>query len=121
MFLHGLKTKIAINLAILLGLAMIMINFVVIASARRMLVNSEISKGYLVISAIENNYSFYSQARGRIRDEHILSKENYDKIMEQSGFSCALVLDKNFKQKYFYGKDCVLQSEFETLTKDAVR
>ncbi len=119
MFIHGLKTNIALNLAILLGLAMILIDFVVIASARKILINSEISKGYLLISAIENNYLFHSQ--GRSRNEHILLKENYDKIMEQSGFSCALILDKNLKQKYFYGKNCVLQSGFEMLTKNTIR
>lgn len=126
MFLHGLKTNIVINLAMLLGLAMILIDLVVIVSVERILINSEISKGYLLISAIENNYPLYSQTgsyrfRTRGQGEIIFHKENCDKIMEQSGFTCAVVLDKNFKQKYFYGKNCILQSEFEIFAKDAIR
>lgn len=55
MAFHGIKTNIAINLAILLCAAMLLTDFVMIIIAQRDLVRAEISKGYMIISEVENN------------------------------------------------------------------
>ena len=50
-FSHNLKTNIAIHLAVLLLIAMVLIDFVMIIVAQKALLQSEISKGYLFFKA----------------------------------------------------------------------
>ena len=61
MFPRGLKTNIAIHLSVLLVLAMILIDFVMIITAQKDLLRSEISRGYTFISGIEAKRMIFSE------------------------------------------------------------
>ena len=54
MFYRGIKTNIFINIAVLLVLAMILIDFVITIAVQNFLIRSEISKSYFLISSLED-------------------------------------------------------------------
>ena len=53
MFIRRLRTKIAVNLAVLLLLAMILIDLVSMVTVRRELIRSEVSKANLLLSFLK--------------------------------------------------------------------
>ena len=119
MFFHGLKTNIAIHLSVLLLLAMILLDFVMIITARRDLLRSEISRGYIFISGIQANKMFIPEL-GNIAAS---SDFQYDfgRLLKDAGFSCAIVMDAKKNRAYFHGENCTLQNEIETLTRQTIR
>ena len=54
MFIRRLRTKIAVNLAVLLFMAMILIDLVSVVTVRRELIRSEVSKASLILSFIKD-------------------------------------------------------------------
>ncbi len=63
MFSHSLKTNIAIHLAVLLLIAMVLIDFVMIIVAQKALLQSEISKGYIFLSGVESYFNAQPPSR----------------------------------------------------------
>jgi signal transduction histidine kinase len=118
-FPQGLKTNIAIHLAVLLTLAMILIDFVMIITAQRALLRSEISKGYAFISGIEANLTAFSESENVAT--HLDFQHDFNKMLSDAGFSCALVMDANTNPIYFDGKSCALQDELKTLTSQTIQ
>jgi len=47
---HGIKTNIAIKIAILLAVAMLLVDIIMVITAQRDYVQSAISKGYLLLT-----------------------------------------------------------------------
>ena len=101
------------NIAVLLVLAMILIDFVIITAVENILIRSEISKGYFLISSIENELINFDKP-GKISSGLDL-KDNLNKMLNESGFSCAVILDRKEDQIYFGGKSFALQDEIEML------
>jgi len=119
MFPHGLKTNIAVHLVVLLLLAMFLINFVQITAAQKDLLRSEISKGDLLLTAVEKKLTKTSgsyRAVGNLNFE-----KDFVKILSEAGISCMLVLDRNSKEIYFGGTECELKGELHRLTRLALR
>ena len=119
MFYRGIKTNIFINIAVLLVLAMILINFVIIIAVQNILIRSEISKGNFLISSIENELINFDKTGKIFSDLDFKAKLN--KMLNESGFSCAVILDRKEDQVYFNGKSCDLQDEIKMLAKRAVQ
>ena len=119
MFYRGIKTNIFINIAVLLVLAMILINFVIIIAVQNILIRSEISKGNFLISSIENELINFDKTGKIFSDLDLKAKLN--KMLNESGFSCAVILDRKEDQIYFNGKSCDLQDEIKMLAKRAVQ
>ena len=119
MFNHGIKTNILVNLAVLLVLAMILIDLVVTVTAQRVILESELSKGYLLISTIENSLVKSSESKNNLFK--ISHKNNFDQTLQDAGFSCIQVLDKNKNHIYQNGLHCVLKEELELQTWKAIR
>jgi len=119
MFARGLKTNTAINLAVFLLLAMLSIDFVMIIKAKRDLLQSEIAKGYLFITAIGNNLIKPFESGNYISDVDFEDKING--MLNEAGFSCVMILDNNNNKVYLDGTDCALQDELEMLTKETLR
>ena len=57
MFVRRLRTKIAINLAMLLLLAMVLIDLVSVVTVRRELIRSEVSKANLLLAFLKDDLS----------------------------------------------------------------
>lgn len=119
MFFHGLKTNIAIHLSVLLLLAMILLDFVMIITARRELLRSEISKGHILISGIQANKMFFSESENIAGNSD--SQNDFGRLLKDAGFSCAIVMDAKKNRVYFHGENCTLQEDIETLTRQSIR
>jgi len=118
-FPHGLKTNIAIHLSVLLLLAMILLDFVMIITARRDLLSSEISKGYIFISGIEANKMFLPESDNITASSDF--QDDFGRLLKDAGFSCAIVMDAKKNRVFFGGENCTLHDEIETLTRQTIR
>jgi len=118
-FARGLKTNIAIHLSILLVLAMILLDFVMIITARRDLLESEVSRGYTFISGMEANIIFFPESDNITAKSD--GKDDFVRRLENAGFSCAMVMNAKKNRVSFYGENCTLQDEIETLTRQTIR
>ncbi len=113
MFTRGLRSNIAINLAGILLLGMLLIDFVTISTAQRDFVENEITKGYLLISAFQDHLTDFSGSESQRLQ--VSSRSSLDGLLNESQFSCALVIDKDDRPTYFGGTDCGLQDELNNL------
>lgn len=118
MFRYGLKTNITINLAVLLVLAMILIDFVIIITVQRVMLRSEISKGYLFISGIESSIANNAESIKKIRNYNFKGK--FIASLNEAGYSCGLILDKNEYNIFYDGQGCSLQRELEILARQSM-
>lgn len=118
MLRYGLKTNITVNLVVLLVLAMILIDFVMILTAQRTLLESEISNGYLLISAIESSLVNSPGSIKNIRDFNFSS--NFEKLLDEAGYSCGLVLGADENKILLDRKDCSLHRELEILARQSI-
>ena len=114
MFYRGIKTNIFINIVVLLVLAMILIDFVITIAVQNILIRSEISKGNFLISSIEDELRDYDKIG-------LDFKAKLNKMLNESGFSGAVILDTKENQIYFNGKSGALQDEINILTKRAIQ
>jgi len=89
-FARGLKTNIIVTIAALLLLAMLLTDLVVTMRAQQDLVQSEGEKGYLLLSNLNNIIKTSDDTAET--DLSKLKRENFLKLPNQEGFSCALVL-----------------------------
>ena len=109
MFIRGLRTKIAFNIAILFFVAMLLINVVTLMTAKRDIIRKEASKGHFILSTLEadllkslkfNKDSTLNGSRARVF--HLLT---------EAGISNALVLAKNNDTIYFGDTQKSLKNE----------
>jgi signal transduction histidine kinase len=99
MFARGLKAKMAMNIVILLVMAMILINLVIMVTTQRDLIRAEISKGEMVLARLEE----HALAANLWEDigSHSESKARIRKILDEAGINCALIMGKNSGRLYF--------------------
>lgn len=119
MTLQGIKTNIAVNIAILLIVAMFLIDLIMIITAQSILVKSEISKAYLILSDVENHISITDDQERLFIDPAYAEK--LGKILKAAGFSCLFVQDINFNILYSDGSNCLLSDDIRIITKQAVK
>jgi len=119
MLLRGLKSNIAINIGVILLVGMLLIGFVTMMTAQRDMVRSEILRGNLLISSINENLINFSVQKNLTHPSNF--KSSFDKILRKSGFSCALIIGSYKKQIYFGGSNCDLKDELIGLTHQAVK
>lgn len=119
MFQRRLKTNIVIIIATLLFLAMLSIDFVMIITSQKDMLRSEISKGYLVLAAIESNLtdSSYSESNNL----YFENKDSFDRMLSKTAVSCVLVVDGNNKKIFSSGKNCALKDKIERITRQAMQ
>ncbi len=108
---YGLKTNITVTLVVLLLAAMILIDFVMIITAQRFLLRSEISKGYLFISGIELSLAHYP--------EEIKNISNLENLLNEAGYSCGIVLWPDEHKVLLDGKGCSLQGDLVMLARQS--
>lgn len=108
---YGLKTNITVTLVVLLLAAMILIDFVMIITAQRFLLRSEISKGYLFISGIELSLAHYP--------EEIKNISNLENLLNEAGYSCGIVLWPDEHKVLLDGKGCFLQGDLVMLARQS--
>ena len=102
MFIRGLKTKIAINMAVLLLTGMISIDLVTMMTARRDLIRAEISKADLLLSSVAQ-YLMANPLQGEAGGG-IDSRAGIDALVSAGNSDTLLVLDQE-KRHYVFGKN----------------
>ncbi|WP_207678571.1 sensor histidine kinase [Desulfonema magnum] len=106
---------------------MILIDFVMTMSVQKILLESEISKGNLLLSAIETHLINSSESsKNNITnltpssDSGTNFNVHLTHLSDESGCSCAMVLDINKNQIYFHGTDCMLQDKLQAMTSETI-
>jgi len=107
--IRGLRTKIALNIAILFFVAMLLINIVTMMTAKRDIIRKEASRGHFLVSTLTADLvntlklgvdSTSHNARARVLG-----------LLAEVGVSGALVLGKNNERVVFGSSSSVLQDE----------
>ena len=119
MLFRGLKSNIAINIAVILLVGMLLIEFVTIITAQRDMIRLEILRGNLLISSFKESLINFSSQKNPTH--HFNLKSSFDRLTEEAGFSCALIMDNKRKQIHFNGSDCELKDELMKLTRQTVK
>jgi len=109
LFVRGLKTKIAINIAILFFIAMLLINVVTVMTAKRDIIRKEASKGFFILSTLQEDLLMslhFEQASGANK-----SRAEVSRLFTEAGISSALVRGKNNEMIHFGTSAEPLQNE----------
>jgi len=115
---HGIKTSIAVNLAILLAVAMLLADIIIVITAQRDLVQYEASKGNLVISEIEKNLLKTNDGGISLLSEYT---ERLRESLKIADFSCAVAQDINSNILFSGGSGCQLLDEVGALIRQSVK
>jgi two-component system NtrC family sensor kinase len=97
---------------------MILIDFVVIITVRKLMVQAELSKGYLFTSAIKNQLMDFYQSESVNPNSEFL--DHLNKISLEAGVSCVFISDKNQSRQLVGDTPSFLRNELEDLTRQAL-
>ena len=118
MFQRGLKTNIAITLAVILFLGMALTDFIMVIMTQQDMIRHEIDNGNQIISAIEARISNFDENEN---NEKQLNKLDDIRIMlDEAGFSCALILDVDNNPIYVDDKKCIVEDDLVLLAKQSI-
>ena len=115
---RGVQTNIAIQVFVLLVLAMVLIDFTVIASTQRILQDHVKSKGQLAVRMVLSAYPAWSEKRelpsGYARALGV------DQLGSQGAVSCMMLADRSGNPVWITGKGCPAQRELERAVELAI-
>jgi len=92
-FFNSLKTNIATSLAILLLIAMVFIDFVMVVTAQKDFIQSELTKGRLFSSLVNTKIRNLPDVSFAVAKENF--KNDMDELLHEANISGALVIDSN--------------------------
>ena len=99
MIARGLKAKMAMNIVVLLVVAMLLINLVILVTIQRDLIQAETTKGEMVLARLEEQA--LAAALWEDMGSHSASKAKIRRILDEAGIQCALIMGKNSGRLYF--------------------
>ena len=109
MFPFGLKTKIGLNLIVLLAAAMLLTDFVMIISVQRILINSAADNGELLATSVEPLLN-RDEETGIGIDSSMISN-HYAAEINSAGYTCLMILDSKGGTIYSAGSECADRHE----------
>ena len=109
MFIRGLKTKIAFNIAILFFVAMLLVNIVTVMTAQRDIIRKEVSKGHFVLFTVKTD--LLKSLKFETDPSPTTSRAQVFRLLTEAGVSNALVLGKNNERISFGSTPQELQDE----------
>ena len=118
MFVRRLRTKIAINLAMLLLLAMVLIDLVSMITIRRELIRSEVSRADLLLAFLQENQPNSSAGTGErsgLEPESLLNK-----MINDSQIASALFMKPGGEKVYLGRQSEISEKELVSYTKKAL-
>ncbi|MFH1976861.1 MAG: ATP-binding protein [Pseudomonadota bacterium] len=118
MAFHGIKTNIAIKIAILLAVAMLLVDIIMVITAQRDYVQSAISKGYLLAYDIEKHLIKKLDSGILILQPDYSDK--LDVILNMAGFSCAIIQDRYSNMLYPASPDCPMSDEIRIIVEESI-
>jgi len=108
-FIRGLKTKIAFNIAILFFVAMLLVNIVTVMTAQRDIIRKEVSKGHFVLFTVKTD--LLKSLKFETDPSPTTSRAQVFRLLTEAGVSNALVLGKNNERISFGSTPQELQDE----------
>jgi len=118
MFLRGLKSKIALNIAILLLVAMLLIVLVTQVTVKRELIRSEIHSANILMTSIEENLLDGVATAGNVSG--LIPDSFITKMFDDSQISKALVLGSKGERCYLGAKSKTNRDELVGFTQKAI-
>jgi signal transduction histidine kinase len=118
-FIRGLKTKIAFNIAILFFAAMLLVNIVTMMTAQRDIIRKEVSRGQFILSTIETD--LLESIKFETNPAPTSSRARIFQLLTDAGVSNALVLVKNNKRFLFGDTPKALQDEMMKHSRKVMR
>ncbi|MGD9138411.1 MAG: hypothetical protein PVH42_16740, partial [Desulfobacterales bacterium] len=118
MFIRRLRPKIAVNIAVLLLVAMILIDLVSVVTVRRELIRSEVSKASLILSFIEDQLQRASAGIAATVDSE--SDSLLRKLIADSRIANALLLKADGETLYFGEPSEIPRQELVSHTQRAI-
>lgn len=118
MFLRGLKAKIALNIAILLLVAMLLIVLVTMVTVKRELIRSEIYRANILLVSLEETLLNGMASAGEFSD--LIPESSITKMIYDSQISNALVLGSKGVQCYLGQKSKASIEELVGFTQKAI-
>ncbi len=109
MLIRGLRTKIALNIAILFFVAMLLINVVAMMTAKRDIIRKEASRGHFLVSTLTAD--LLEILNMGTDSTHQTSRAQVFGLLAESGVAGALVLGKNNERVAFGKSSQALQGE----------
>ena len=119
MFIRGLKTKIAFNIAILLFVAMLLVNIVTVMTAQRDIIRKEVSKGQFILSTVKAE--LIRSLKFELERSSASSKANVFRLLTEAGVSGALVFGRNNERILFGDMPKTLQEELMKRSRKVMR
>jgi len=117
-FHRGLKTNIAITMAVILILAMVLIDFIMVIMTQQDMIHHEVANGNKILSLIEARISTFSEKESI--EKHLDKLDDIRIMLNEAGFSCTLILDVNNNPIYIGNKNCIVQDDLMLFTKQAI-
>jgi two-component system, NtrC family, sensor kinase len=118
MFVRRLRTKIAVNLAVLLLLAMVLIDLVSMVTVRRELIRAEISKANLLLNLLENDLPNTSD--GAFETIGLGSGARWGKMIKDSHLANALLIGAGGEKIYLGEPSEIAENELVAYTRQAL-
>lgn len=119
MIQRGLRTGILVNMAILLLVGMLLIDFVLTIAVQRDLIHAERSRGYLLLTAIETHIRKAVESGGDILPGTTFT--HLDQLVNQDELNCVLVLDGDGKHLYSFSRDDRRKAHLERFTSQSIQ
>jgi len=113
--IRGLRTKIAINIAILLFLAMLLVDLVTIVTVKRELIRAELFKANILLSSLEN--SLLNGILINSRSPGLFPGLVLSRILGDPQLAAALVLDSNGEQIFLHRNPDVASDRLNQYTR----
>jgi len=119
MFARALKSNVIITMAVLLLIGMILINFVVVRTFQRLIIQKEAQKGSLLVSVLENELTRLDSP-AQFPLSHELRKRALP-ILEAFAMPCALMVSADDPSSLSFGGTCEHEELLEDATSNALK
>jgi signal transduction histidine kinase len=113
-FYRRLNFHISFNLVFLLALAMLLIDFVVMGAAQRLLLRNKAAEGALLIAALEDRLDRLAAPLGEKEVEAI------HRLLKTSGYACALIVGPERDTRYVAGGSGVPRASLAAAAQQAL-
>jgi signal transduction histidine kinase len=118
MVFRGLKTNIAINIIMLIFVAMLLINFVALMMTQRGSLKAEGTKGFLLLSALEDKFIEITKLGDR--SSQVDARAYISSMLNEAGISCGFAIGKSSPEIFFGENTCTSENNLVKLTRQTI-
>lgn len=118
MVFRGLRTNIAIYLAILFFAGMVLIGFVTMSASQKKLLDFEHSKADIFFSSIENSFRYLSISNTISIDSK--SKRHFEQLLRKADYECMTIREQASGHFYRIGLNCGLNKKLDAIVTHAL-